>query len=63
MRNKARNSSIKLIGHAGPVYGTCFSENSEYLLSVSQDKIGIYNNLHYTRNNIYFNIQVVNVFE
>jgi transcription initiation factor TFIID subunit 5 len=39
MRNKARNSSIKLIGHAGPVYGTCFSENSEYLLSVSQDKI------------------------
>jgi len=39
MRNKAKTSSIKLIGHAGPVYSTAFSENSEYLLSVSQDKI------------------------
>jgi len=42
MRNKAKNSSIKLVGHSGPVFGTAFSENSEYLLSVSQDKIGLY---------------------
>lgn len=39
MRNKAKNSSIKLVGHSGPVFGTAFSENNEYLLSVSQDKI------------------------
>jgi len=39
MRNKAKNSSVRLVGHSGPVYGTALSSNNDYLLSVSQDKI------------------------
>lgn len=46
LKDKEHPDYVRLIGHAGPVYGTSFNHDNEYLISCSQDQTARLWNMH-----------------
>ncbi|CAO3607691.1 unnamed protein product [Cunninghamella echinulata] len=55
-KNELETDYVKLVGHSGPVYGTSFNHDNEYLLSCSQDQtVRLWNMNSYENSVVYKN--------